>query len=89
MYLNQSVNGARRRMGSETPNSILAPELLMTIDQVDLVDSRAWLTSELWSSELRIMVSEGGPAGFYNEIGVITDYDDIEPCCIELIINSN
>ena len=65
------------------------PELLMTIDQVDLVDTRAWLTSELWSSEFRIMVSQGGPAGFYNEIGVITDYDDIEHCCVELIINSN
>ena len=30
----------------------------MTIDQVDQVDSRAWLTLELWSSEFKIMVSE-------------------------------
>ena len=44
-------------------------EFLMTIDQVDLVDSRAWLTSELWSSEFIIMVKYSGPTGFYTEIG--------------------
>ena len=54
----------------------------MTIDQVDLVDSRAWLTSELWSSEFKIMVKHGGPAGFYIENGVITNYDHIDPCCV-------
>ena len=51
----------------------------MTIDQVDLVDSRAWLTSELWSSEFKIMVKQGGPAGFYTENGVITNCDHIGP----------
>ena len=60
-----------------------------SLGKEDLVDLTAWLTSELWSSEFRIMVSQGGPAGFYNEIGVVTDYDDIEHCCVELIINSN
>ena len=67
----------------------LKPELLMTIDQVDLVDSRAWLTSELWSSEFKIIVMHGGLAGFRTENGVITNYDHIDPCCVELIINSN
>ena len=47
----------------------IQPELLMTIDQVDLVDSRAWLTSELWSSDFKIMVKYSGPSGFYTEIG--------------------
>ena len=54
----------------------------MTIDQVDLVDSRVWLTSELWSSEFKIMVKHGGPAGFDIENGVITNYDHIDPCCV-------
>ena len=61
----------------------------MTIDQIDQVDSRAWLTSELWSSDFKIMVKHGGPSGFYTENGVITYYDQIDPCCEELIINSN
>ena len=64
-------------------------ELLMTIDQVDLVDSRAWLTSELWSSEFKIMVKHSGLAGFHTENGVITNYDHIDLCCVELIMNSN
>ena len=49
-------------------------------------ESVGW-TSELWSSEFEIMVKHGGPAGFYTENGVITNYDHKDPCCFELIIN--
>ena len=52
----------------------------MTIDQVDLVDSRAWLTSELWLSDFKIMVEECNAAQFCTEYEVITNYDDMDPC---------
>ena len=52
----------------------------MTINQVNLVDSRAWLTSELWSSEFKIMVKECGPTQFCTENGLVTDHDDMDPC---------
>ena len=31
------------------------------------------------------MVKHGGPAGFYTENVVITNYDHIDPCCFKLI----
>ena len=50
----------------------------MTIDQADPIDLRAWLTSELWSSEFKIMVRHRGPAEICSENGVIKYYDEVQ-----------
>ena len=52
----------------------------MIIDQIDLDESRLERLVDL-----RIMVE----CQFCSENGVITIYDDMGPCCMELLINSN